>query len=162
MLGVINRVAIGRGTLEVTLDPVRLATAISTPAKHIDPDHLTFRAAFTLRRRGVETRLMFEGDAIPRDETLSRNIAKGHAFLDLITSGRSVQQIAGERKMSVRHVQQTVEFAFLSPEMMLQITVGGQPVSLSTAWCLRHQIPVDWTEQAMLFTAAGSAPFPNS
>ncbi len=103
---------------------------------------LTFQTAFTLRRRGVETKLLLEGNAPPRDETLVRNFAKGHAFLEMITSGQSVQQIAEASGLSVRRIQQTVEFAFLSPEVVSLVLEGRQPSFLTADWCLKHEIPV--------------------
>ncbi len=152
-LTLIERVRIGRDRLRVTVDPGRLWTAFEVPAIDADPELLNFEAPFTLRRRGVETKLLLDGDAIPRDETLLRNIAKGHAFLDMITSGRSVQQIAEAHDLSVRRVQQTVEFAFLSPDVVRLVVEGRQPVSLTADWCLKHEIPVDWTAQSQQFNA---------
>ncbi len=154
LLALIDRVCIGRDKLEITENPERLSKALGVPVIDADPDCWTFQAPFTLRRRGVETKLLLEGDSIPRDETLLRNIAKGRAFLDLITSGQSVQQIAEESNLSVRRVQQTLEFAFLSPDVVRQIVEGLQPASLTADWCLKHEIPVDWTAQTRLFSAA--------
>ena len=153
MLALINRVCIGPDQLGITIDPERLSQAFGVPAIGADPDRLIFQAPFTLRRRGVETRLMLEGDTIPRDETLLRNIANGHAILDMITSGQSVQQIAEASGISVRRVQQTAEFAFLSPDIVRQVVEGRQPPFLTADWCLKHEIPVDWAEQSHQFSA---------
>jgi hypothetical protein len=154
ILAVIARVCIGRDRLEITIDPKGLSTTFGVLVTGADPDHLIFEAPFTLRRRGVETKLLLQGDVLPRDETLLRNIAKGQAFLQMITAGRSAQQIAEETALSVRRVQQTLEFAFLSPDIVRQVVEGRQPAFLTADWCLKHEIPVDWTEQARLFCAA--------
>ncbi len=154
MLAVIDRVRIGRDSLEITLNPDHLSKAFGVPVQDPDTDHLTFQTAFTLRRRGVETKLLLDGDALPRDETLLRNIARGHAFLDEITSGQSVQQIAKDNDLSVRRIQQTVEFAFLSPDVVCHVVEGRQPDFLTADWCLKNEIPVDWTEQIRLFSAS--------
>jgi len=153
MLALIDRVCIGPDQLGITMDPERLSQAFGVPVIGVDPDRLTFKAPFTLRRRGVETRLLLEGDTIPRDETLLRNIANGHAILDMITSGQSVQQIAEASGISVRRVQQTAEFAFLSPDIVRQVVEGRQPPFLTADWCLKHEIPVDWAEQSHQFSA---------
>ena len=154
LLEVIEGVRIGADRLEITIDSKRLSKVLGVPLSTADPDHLTFHAPFTLRKRGVETKLLLEGDAIQRDETLLRNIAKGQVFLEMITSGQSVQDIASKNALSVRRVQQTVEFAFLSPEVVRQVVEGRPLVSLTSDWCLKHEIPVDWAEQAHLFIAA--------
>jgi len=150
-LAAIERVCIGRDSLEITVDPDRLSKAFGVPIKDPDQDQLTIKTPFTLRRRGVETKLLLEGDAIPCDETLLRNIAKGHAFLNMITSGQTVQQIAEASNLSARRVQQTLEFAFLSPEATRQIVEGCQPAFLTADWCLKHEISADWAEQAQQF-----------
>ncbi len=96
----------------------------------------------------METKLLLEGDAIPRDETLLRNVAKAHAFLGMITSGQTVPHIAEAHNLSARRVQQTLEFAFLSPDFTGQIVAGCQPAFLTADWCLKHEISADWAEQA--------------
>jgi hypothetical protein len=45
--------------------------------------------------------------------------------------------------MSLRRVQQTLEFALLSPAVVQQILEGRQPGFLSTDWYLRNEVPVD-------------------
>jgi hypothetical protein len=136
------------------VDPDRLSKAFGVPVQDSDPEHLTFQVTFTLRRRGVETKLLLDRDAIPRDETLLRNIARGHAFLGRITSGQSVQQIADENHLSARRVQQTLEFAFLAPDVVRQVVEGRQPAFLTTDRCLKNEINVDWAEQAQQFSAS--------
>jgi site-specific DNA recombinase len=153
ILAVIERVCLGRDSLEIAVDPEHLSRALGVPVIDADPDQLTIRTPFSLRRRGVETKLLLEGDAIPRDETLLRNIAKGHAFLAMITSGQTVQQIADASGLSVRRVQQTAEFAFLSPDVTRLISEGRQPAFLTADWCLKHEISADWAEQAQLISA---------
>lgn len=150
----IGRIDIGRDRLGIAIDPKHLASALGVAPFDAAPDDLTFVAPFTRRRRGVETKLLLEGDAIPRDETLLRNIARGHSFLEMILSGQSVQQIAKAHNLSARRVQQTVEFGFLSPDIVRRVIEGRQPAFLTADWCLKHEIPADWTAQFRLPGAA--------
>lgn len=106
------------------------------------------------RRRGVETRLLLAGQSLPRNETLIANIAKGHVFLHQLTQGRSFQEIADGHALSVKRVQQIIEFASLSPETERSVIEGRQPSFLTTDWCLKNEIPADWSQQATLFRAA--------
>ena len=153
-LAPIGRVEIRPGMLAITLAREALAKALQVAPDHLDPDRLTFEAPVSIRRRGVETRLLLEGDAPPRDETLIANIAKGHAFLNQITRGSSFQEIAEAQAISVKRVQQILEFAFLSPETVRLVTEGLQPSFLTTEWCLTHEIPVEWVAQTALFRTA--------
>ncbi|MFN5998728.1 MAG: recombinase family protein [Paracoccaceae bacterium] len=153
-LAVIDRVCIGQDRLGITIDRKSLARSFGVSEREVDPEPLAFDAPVSLRRRGVETKLLLDGDALPRDETLIRNIAKGRAFLDLITSGLSAQDIARSNDLSIKRVQQIVEFAFLSPDVVRQIVEGRQPSFLTAEWCLRHEIAADWAVQKSLFSVA--------
>lgn len=149
----VARVRIGRDRLEIAVDPKHLSAALGVPPFGAAPETLTFMAPFTLRRRGVETKLLLEGDTIARDETLLRNVARGHAYLEMIISGLTVQQVAEAHTLSARRIQQTLEFAFLSPDVVRQVVEGQQPACLTADWCLKHEIPVDWTAQPGLLSA---------
>lgn len=153
-LTLVGRVGIGRDVLDITIDSAELATAVGPGIGDIDPEHLAFRVPFTLRRRSVKAKLLFDGDAAPRDETLLRNIARAHMFLEQIKSGSSAEEIAVTNSLSVKRVQQVVEFAFLAPDIVRQIIEGRQPAFLTTDWCLKNEIPVDWADQAQVFGTA--------
>ena len=153
-LSLIEKVTIAPGNLSIRLDRTKFANAFEVPANAIDADPLTFQTTFTLRRRGVETKLMIEGEAAPRDETLLRNIALGHQFLANIKAGQSTQEIAEAQGLSTKRVQQILEFAFLSPATVQLVIDATQPDWMTTDWCLTHEIPSEWAEQAALFSQA--------
>jgi site-specific DNA recombinase len=152
-LALIKCVCIGPDSLGINVDPDRLSKFFGVPINDPYQDQLTIKTPFTLRRRGVETKLLLEGDAIPRDETLLRSVAKGHTFLGIITSVQTVQEIAEAHNLSVRRVQQTLEFAFLSPDVTCQIVAGCQPAFLTADWCLKNEIAAGWAEQVRQFSA---------
>lgn len=140
------------GKLSIRLDMDRFASIFDLPRNIIDADAMTIETSFTLRRRGVETKLMIEGEAAPRDETLLRNIALGHQFLAKVKSGQNTQVIAKARGLSRRRVQQILEFAFLSPSTVQMALAGTQPDWVTTDWCLTHEVPAHWAEQAVIFS----------
>ena len=82
------------------------------------------------------------------------NIAKGDAFMKRITKGDSFQAIADDNGLSVKRVQQILEFAFLSPSTVRLVIEGRQPSFLTTDWCLKNEIPADWNAQDVLFRTA--------
>ncbi|MGR3291371.1 MAG: recombinase family protein, partial [Paracoccaceae bacterium] len=128
--------------------------AFDVPRQVIDADAMTFEISFTLRRRGVETKLMIEGEIAPRDETLLRNIALGHRLLESIKAGQTTQEISEAQGLSRKRVQQILEFAFLSPATVQLALDANLPDWLTTDWCLTHEIPADWSEQAALLNQA--------
>ncbi|MGJ8585986.1 MAG: recombinase family protein [Marinosulfonomonas sp.] len=153
-LSLIQRVTLAPGKLSIRLDLDRLTKTFDVPSNIIDADLTVFETSFALRRRGVETKLMIEGEAIPRDETLLRNIALGHQFLANVKTGQSTQEIAEAQGLSRKRVQQILEFAFLSPATVQLALDATLPNWMTTDWCLTHGIPADWTEQAKLFGQA--------
>ena len=152
-LSLIEKVTIAPGKLAICLDPERFAAIFDVPPNTINADLFTFETSFTLRRRGVETRLMVEGEAAPRDETLLRNIALGHQFLANIKTGQSTQEIAEARGLSKKRVQQILEFALLSPATVQLVLDATPPDWLTTDWCLTREIPANWADQAALFSS---------
>ena len=111
---------------------------------------MSFTASFTQRRRGVETKLMIGGTQTEIDQTLLKNVAKGHRFFEMICSGLSNAQIAEREKTSKRMVQHLTEFAFLSPDIIHQISSGTQPAGLTTDWLKRNKLPELWRDQVAL------------
>jgi site-specific DNA recombinase len=87
VLAMVERVVLEAGQLAIRLLRPAVETELVLANDCISPDDLQFTAAFTLRRRGVETRLLLEGQSLPRDETLIANIAKGHGLLHQLTQG---------------------------------------------------------------------------
>lgn len=151
LLQMVERVVLGAGQLKITLSRKDLGQTLRIPSDRINVDSLHVEAPFTLRRRGVESRLMLDGDVLPRDETLIANIAKGHAMLGDVMAGRSFQEIADTNALSVKRVQQILEFAFLSPRAVRRVIEGRQPSFLTADWCLKNEIPADWSAQDVLF-----------
>jgi site-specific DNA recombinase len=152
-LSMIEKVTLAHGKLSIRLEPERFANVLEVPPNAIDADLLTFETTFSLRRRGVETKLIIEGEAMPRDETLLRNIALGHQFLANIKAGQSAQKIAEAQGLSRKRVQQILEFSFLSPATIQRALDATLPDWLTTDWSLTHEIPANWAEQAALFSS---------
>ena len=153
-LSLIEKVIIAPGTLSIRLKLAKFANLFEVPPNTIDANLLTFETTFTLRRRGVETKLMIEGEAMPRDETLLRNIALGHQFLANIKAGQSTQEIAEARGLSRKRAQQILEFAFLSPATIQRALDANLPDWVTTDWCLTHEISAEWAEQAELLSTS--------
>lgn len=153
-LSFIEEATIAPGKLSARLDLNKFTDAFDIPRRVIDADQMTFGISFTLRRRGVEAKLMIEGEAAPRDETLLRNIALGHQFLAMVKSGQSTQKIAEARGLSRKRVQQILEFAFLSPATVQTAIDAKLPDWMTTDWCLTHEFPAGWSKQAALFSQA--------
>ena len=46
-----------------------------------------------------------------------------------------------------------IGLGFLTPEILGQIAAGTQPISLTSDWFKRHQLPQDWQKQREILAA---------
>ena len=108
---------------------------------------INIKAPFQIRKRGVETKLIFADAPSSRDEVLIKNIAKAHHWFEQIKSGKTFSQIASSDQTSKRRIQQMIDLAFLAPDIIRDVMDGTQPFGFTSDWCLRHAISVNWDEQ---------------
>lgn len=144
------RIDLRPGELTVRIDAAQLAAVLDLNPDEIDQTNLSITAPFQLRKRGVETKLIFADAPSSTDDVLIRNIARAHQWLESIKSGKTFGQIAAQDQTSKRRVQQMIELAFLAPDIIRDVLNGTQPLGFTSDWCLRHSIPSDWSEQRAL------------
>ena len=149
----INRIDIAPGSVEIRLDHEVVCEEFNLNETGINPDALTFSLPFQTRKRGVETKLIIGHVAPYKDETLIRNLAIAHKWLNLIKAGISLDAICAQDKTSRRRIQQVIKFAFLAPDIVQMIIEGRQPIKLTSVWVSRNIIPNDWHDQRALIAS---------
>jgi hypothetical protein len=135
------------GRLSVTLVPATLAQHLGVPPDHIDQDSMTLTGAFTLRRRGVEARLVLGDTSSGVDGTLLKNVARGWTWFEEIKAGMTMQAIAHGEGVSQRRVAHLVDLAFLSPDIVQAIVDGRQPATLTADSLIKARHRFLWTDQ---------------
>lgn len=144
----IERIDLAPGQLRLTLDPDFFSQEVGLERDSIDVDFLHINQAFTMRRRGVETRFLFGETSREVDQTLIRAIAKSLDWLDRIKAGQSIASIARQEGVGSRHIRLRIKLAFLSPDIIKRILAGEQPVELTTEQLVRHiEFSGDWKQQ---------------
>ena len=93
------------------------------------------------------------GPSAQVDEALIGNVARAHAWLERVKRGESFEEIATSENISRKRVQQTLEYAFLAPDIVRDILAGKQPLGLTSTWMATHAIPSDWAEQRTLIAS---------
>lgn len=149
-LELIQRIDLKVGEVNICLDQKKIATFLERDSDELIQNPLTIKAPFQIRKRGVETKLIFADVPSQRDETLIKNISKAHHWFEQIKAGKTFSQIAATDKTSKRRIQQMIELAFLAPDIIRDVMDGAQPIGFTSDWCLRHTIPVNWAEQRAL------------
>jgi len=76
-----------------------------------------------MRRRGVEMRLIIDGDAGPAarvDQPLLKAIARAYRWSNDLLAGRarSIGEIARREHLTGRHVRRVMRLAFLAPKIV--------------------------------------------
>lgn len=149
-LDIINRIDLKVGELSICLDHEQISKLLDCHLDDQIQNLLALKASFQIRKRGVETKLIFADAPSARDETLIKNIAKAHHWFQQIKAGKTFSQIAANDQTSKRRIQQIIELAFLAPDIIRDVLEGTQPLGLTSDWCKHHSLPVSWTEQRTL------------
>jgi hypothetical protein len=121
-----------------------------------DADPHVIDLPLSIRQRGVERRLVIEGQAasLPRrDQPLIDMIARAHAYLEALTDGQGFGRKAIATRFGVHpeDVSRLLPLAFLSPRIVAEILTGHQPADLAVRRLTRDtELPVAWADQSKL------------
>ena len=106
-----------------------------------------------MKRRGVEMRLIIDGDATSTarvDLPLLNATARAYRWSNDLLAGRaqSIGDIARREHLTSRHVRRVMRLAFLAPRIVEAIAEGRQSAELSTiAMTQRIELPPLWSAQ---------------
>jgi hypothetical protein len=148
----IHRVALRPDRIGITLTRASLVSQVEDSA--VLDDELTFTREVPLRikRRGVEMRLVIEGErAAPTraDPTLLKEIKRAHRCFDALLVGRaSIAELAEREGVDDRYVSTVLPLAFLAPDIVEAIVAGTQPTELNATTLVRRvDLALDWVDQ---------------
>jgi hypothetical protein len=105
-----------------------------------------------MKRRGVEMRLIIDGDTTPArvDLPLLSATARAHRWSNDLLAARaqSIGEIAARENLTARHVRRVMRLAFVAPRIVEAIVEGRQPADLSAiALTQRIELHPLWTAQ---------------
>ncbi len=157
LLDLVARVRVTPGMLEIELHRDKLASIFEASAKELPMGVASISAPFQLRRRGIETKLVYGYETPKFDAVLMRRVARGYAWWDEIKSGKvTFKEIVDREKLSRRFVAIHLDLAFISPDLVTSILEGIQPAQLSAQVLRSIQIPPEWSHQRSLFESLAS------
>jgi site-specific DNA recombinase len=152
--------ALGEFIERVQLSRESLHLALKLPLSPAEPSDVTGPASLVLtrlvpmqmKRRGVEMRIVLEGESnpVPVDLPLLKAAARAKRWADELVSGkvRSVSDLARREGMDGRSVRRLIPLGFLSPRIVEAIAEGRQPVDLTLeALTRRIDLPLLWSAQ---------------
>ncbi len=136
-----------RVTLKVPIPPAEEQKA--APPLHIV---LTKFVPMQMKRRGVEMRMVLEGDAtaVRVDLPLLKAVGRARRWSQDLIAGRvrSVSEIARREELDRRSVHRLLRLGFLSPRIVEAIAEGRQPPDLTAIGLSRRvDLPLLWRAQ---------------
>ena len=150
LIRLLDRVVIHDDRIETT---VRVDGLSSTVANQTASPVVTLVRTLRLKRRGVEMRLIIEGNRAQThsDDTLIKAVTSAQNWWTMLCEGRakSVRELAAQIGKDERYVARVLNFAFLAPKIIEAILDGRQPVEFTTDRLLKRiRLPLEWSEQA--------------
>jgi len=144
----VERVDLLTNALTIVVDIGRFLGNAPTPS-------LRLHLPLTMKRRGVEMRLVIEGPNDKKrptraDPALVKLIVRARKWFDMLASGKvkSIAEMAAAENLGDSYVSHALPLAFLAPDIIEAILAGTQPVSLTAEALLKRiDLPLDWTEQ---------------
>jgi site-specific DNA recombinase len=136
--------SLAQGRLDLRPDAAALAAALQASVDALSSDFTRIAEPFTLRRRGIETRII-AGETLPAPDTvLQRTLAEAHAWAKALRAGRSLTEIARRTGRSEPYIRARIPLAFLAPHLQAAILSGRQPADFSVAKLVCDGIAMDW------------------
>lgn len=111
---------------------------------------------YTLRRRGVEAKLILDPDIHPRqskpDPALIKGIAKAYMWNKRLLAGDppSLRALARAEGVTVRYIQKMLPLAFISPSLVSSILRGYQPPEMTLESLVSSKLARNWREQSYI------------
>ena len=144
--------------MELSRDGIQIAlkVPIATVAEHErgSQSHIALARFIPLKmkRRGIELRLVLEGESRTRrfDLPLLKAVARARRWSDDLISGQlqSVGELARREGLDRRSVRRLLRLGFLSPKIVEAIAEGRQPPDLTvTGLTRRLDLPLFWSAQ---------------
>ncbi len=152
-LNLIARIDLGPARIRLTLDAVQLAQTLMIDQEMLDDTHLACEDTFTLKRRGVETRIILGQAGANIDPVLLRNIHQARFWYSEIIAGKTIAQLTARDGVCRGRLSRNLNLAFLAPDLLARITTGHQPLGFTSEWLKSHDLPADWDAQRVLFNA---------
>lgn len=138
----------------VDLKSSELRLSVRLPAENEQPVLIECSVPMSMRRRGVETRLILESGSGPAqiDTTLIRAVARARSWFAEISEGkvRSHREIAAREGIADDYVNQLLPLAFLAPRIVEAIVAGQSPHLSTRELMTRLDLPASWSDQHRL------------
>ncbi|MEM7523592.1 MAG: hypothetical protein AAF360_07545 [Pseudomonadota bacterium] len=131
----------------MVLNKAAIAEALAMEPDALAPSLLMLTTAWTVKRRGVEIKLILDAHRRPRDPVLVRTLALGRCYMDALKAGRSIAGIARDHDVTPAWIARHIDAALLAPQIVQVILDGAQPADLTATKLRETPLPARWADQ---------------
>ncbi|SLN74228.1 recombinase family protein [Oceanibacterium hippocampi] len=153
----LRRITLRPGWIRFELDRNSLLAWLmdEPPDAEQEPSIVTIEQPMSIRRHGVESRMILANGTAPTcqpDAALIDLVVRANRYLGTLTDGsaKSISEVAEEHGANASEVSRLLPFAFLSPHLVEGILAGTQPAGLGAQRLSRIDLPCDWSQQAKI------------
>ena len=141
---------IGKGSLDLVLDRAVLSDRLGVAQDSLASEGVSLCVPFSLRRRGVERKLVAGSRIASPDPALRKALADAHRWARALRGGIPLHEVARAAGHHDALIRTRTPLAFLSPRIQRAILEGTQPVELTLERLVRQTLPLDWVDQERL------------
>jgi site-specific DNA recombinase len=151
----IQRVTIDKATIKIELSKSRLSTLITDSADEEDEPNglIHLEIPMEIRRRGVESKIILQGDGPMPDVNLVNLVASTRGWFDHLAKGKapSIREVARQTSATENDISRFLQLAFLAPDIVEAILAGKHPPDLTAEKLKRLKcLPPSWEDQRNL------------
>lgn len=143
----VEKATFSKGKLDLELSAHHLSAALNIEKNRLSTHLTSFTVPLTLRKRGVEAKLIAGELKSKPDQTLLSALSKAEGWIEQLKMGTMIAEIAAAQSCNESYIRKRIQLAFLSPDLKLAILQGRQPVDLTLEKLTSTNIPRSWLEQ---------------
>ena len=151
MLDLITRVDLGETKAIIQIDVEKAANLIQLDTRKLDLEYLRIEEPVVLRKRTNGTKLTWFGYKGEPNHALIRAIVTAQAWVDEIKAGKTINALTKSHGISSTMIWKRISLAFLSPKLIAEIIDGTTIQELTIEMLISKDVPLDWSEQEVLF-----------
>ena len=147
----LKKATLHKGKLELELSADHLRAALQTEVDRLPDDLIHFAVPITLRKRGVEAKLIAGELQKKPDQTLLAALSKAETWIEQLKAGVLIAEIAAAHNCNESYIRKRIQLAFLAPDLKLAILEGRQPIDLTLEKLTSSLMPRGWSDQRRRF-----------
>ncbi len=134
-------------SVELRIKTLEIALRVTS-----NSDERRVAVPFTLRRRGVESRIVLAGgQKRDPDIALIKRIVRAMDWIEALRAGDTISSIADRENITPGHITHHIDLGFVSPKILLALANGTQRTDICARRISKLSIPPKWSEQDRLF-----------